>query len=130
MPLCFWATQTVVAASVLFVGPRSKFTPYLPPYSAASPIQLAYQSYVRRVSLHNNLTVPMLFTRITFRVLRSQHPFDCSVKSAYRQYICLTKINTMQTIFELDWMPFTGYATKDTLIWMWNRNCFAAQWMF
>jgi hypothetical protein len=37
---------------------------------------------------------------------------------------------SMQTIFELDWMPFTSYATKDTLRWMWNRNCFAAQWMF
>jgi hypothetical protein len=68
MPLCFWATQTVVAASVLFVGAtRSKFTPYLPPHSAASRIQLAYQSYVRQVSLHNNPTVPMLFACVTLK---------------------------------------------------------------
>jgi hypothetical protein len=42
MPLCFWATQTVVAASVLFVGAtRSKFIPYLPPHTAATIIQRA-----------------------------------------------------------------------------------------
>ena len=94
MPLCFWATQTVVAASGLFVGaPRSKFTPYFTPHSAASRIQLAYQSYVRQVSLHNNPTVPMLFTHVTLRILRSHHPFDCSVKSAYRRYIRWTKTN-------------------------------------
>ncbi len=47
MPLCFWATQTAVAASGLFVGAgRSKFTPYLPPHSAATVIQHAYRSYV------------------------------------------------------------------------------------
>ena len=46
MPLCFWATQTVVAASVLFVGaPRSKFIPYLPPHTAATIIQRAYRSH-------------------------------------------------------------------------------------
>ncbi len=93
MPLCFWATQTVVAASGLFVGPRSKFTPYLPPHSAASRIQLAYQSYVRRVSLHNNPTVPMIFDRVTLRILCCHHPFDRSVKSAYRRYIRWTKTN-------------------------------------
>jgi hypothetical protein len=47
MPLCFWATQTAVAALDLFVGAgRSKFTPYLPPHSAATVIQHAYWSYV------------------------------------------------------------------------------------
>jgi hypothetical protein len=46
MPLCFWATQTVVAASVLFVGAtRSKFVPYLPPHTAATIIQRAYRSH-------------------------------------------------------------------------------------
>ena len=46
MPLCFWATQTVVAASVLFVGaPGSKFIPYLPPHTAATIIQRAYRSH-------------------------------------------------------------------------------------
>ena len=46
MPLCFWATQTVVAASVLFVGAtRSKFIPYLPPHTAATIIQRAYRSH-------------------------------------------------------------------------------------
>ncbi len=94
MPLCFWATQTVVAASGLFVGAmRSKFTPYLPPHSAASRIQLAYQSYVRQVSLHNNPTVPMLFARVILRILRSRCPFDRAVKSAYRRYIRWTKTN-------------------------------------
>jgi hypothetical protein len=84
----------VVAASGLFVGAtRSKFTPYLPPHSAASRIQLAYQSCVRRVSLHNNPTVPMLFARVTLRILRSHHPFDRSVKSAYKRYIRWTKPN-------------------------------------
>jgi hypothetical protein len=47
MPLCFWATQTAVAALDLFVGTgRSKFTPCLPPHSAATVIQLAYCSYI------------------------------------------------------------------------------------
>ena len=46
MPLCFWATQTVVAASVLFVGAtRSKFIPYVPPHTAATIIQRAYRSH-------------------------------------------------------------------------------------
>jgi hypothetical protein len=94
MPLCFLATQTVVAASVLFVGAtRSKVTPYLPPHSAASRIQLAYQSYVRRVSLHNNPTVPMIFARVILRILHSRCPFDCAVKSAYSRYIRWTKTN-------------------------------------
>ena len=94
MPLCFWATQTVVAASGLFVGAtRSKFTPYLPPHSAASRIQLAYRYYVRRVSLHNNPTVPMILARVILRVLRCRYPFDCSVKSAYRKYIRWMKTN-------------------------------------
>ncbi len=92
MPLCFWATQTVVAALGLSVGAtRSKFTPYLPPHSAASRIQLAYQYYVRRVSLHNNPTVPMLFAWVTFRILRSYRPFDCAVKSCYKKYVRWTK---------------------------------------
>ncbi len=47
MPLCFWATQTAVAALDLFVGARrSKFTPYLPPHSAATVIQHTYWPYV------------------------------------------------------------------------------------
>ncbi len=92
MPLCFWATQTVVAALGLFVGAsRSKFTPYLTPHSAASRIQLAYQSYARRVSRHNNPTVPMIFARVILRILSSCCHFDCAVKSAYRRYIRWTK---------------------------------------
>jgi hypothetical protein len=92
MPFCFWTTQTVVAASGLSVGAmRSKFTPYLPPHSAASRIQLAYQYYVHSVSPHNNPTVPMLFARVTFRILRSYRPFDCAVKSCYKNYIQWTK---------------------------------------
>jgi hypothetical protein len=92
MPLCFWATQTVVAASGLCVGAtRLKFTPYLPPHSAASRIQLAYQSYVHQVSrIH---TVLMLFARVILRILRSHHPFDLAVKSSYRKYIRWTKTN-------------------------------------
>jgi hypothetical protein len=94
MPLCFWATQTVVAASGLFVrAPRSKFTPYLTPHSAASRIQLAYQSYARRVSRHNNPTIPMIFACVILRILRSRCPYDCAVKSAYRRYIHWTKTN-------------------------------------
>ncbi len=72
---------------------RSKFTPYLPPHSAASRIQLAYQYYVHRVSGHNNPTVPMLFARISFRILRSCRPFDRAVKSVYKKYILWTKTN-------------------------------------
>jgi hypothetical protein len=94
MPLCFWPTQTVVAASGLFVGaPRSKFTPYLTPHSAATCIQLAYQSYARRVSRHNNPTILMIFARVILRILRSCCPFDCAVKSAYRRHIRWTKTN-------------------------------------
>jgi hypothetical protein len=45
--LCFWATQTAVAALDLFVWPgRSKFTPYLPLHSAATVIQQAYMLFV------------------------------------------------------------------------------------
>ncbi len=148
MPLCFWATQTAVAAADLPTGAgRSQFTPYLPPHtaataiqhvyrsylrnkpyrlqlsvmkaaitaavmaifkanistalavalkhqhSAASRIQLAYQSYVRRVSLHNNPTIPMLFAHVSLRILHSRRPFDRAVKSAYRRYIRWTKTN-------------------------------------
>jgi hypothetical protein len=92
MPLCFWATQTAVAALGLFVGAgRSNFTPYLPPHSAASRIQLAYRSYIRWVSRLNNPTVAMLFACISFRILHSCCPFDRAVKSAYKQYIHWTR---------------------------------------
>ncbi len=48
MPLCFWATQTAVAAADLPTGAgRSKFTPYLPPHTAATAIQHVYRSYLR-----------------------------------------------------------------------------------
>ncbi len=101
MPLVFWATQTMAASGPFVGAPRSKFTPYLPPHSAASRIQLAYQSYVRRVSLHNNPTVPMLFARVILRILRSHQPFDCSVKSAYRRYIRWTKTNIDATYIQV-----------------------------
>jgi hypothetical protein len=88
MPLCFRATQTAVAASGLFVGAGgSNLTPYLPPHSAASCIQLAYQSYIRRGSRHNNPTVSMLFACISFCLLGSCRPFDRAVKLAYKKYI-------------------------------------------
>jgi hypothetical protein len=91
MPLCFWATQTAVALD-LFVGTgRSKLKPYLPLHSAASRIQLAYRSYICWVSQHNNPAVSMLFACISFRILRSWCPFDCAVKSAYKQYIHWTR---------------------------------------
>ncbi len=50
MPLCFWATQTAVAAADLHTGAwRSQFTPYLPPHTAATTIQHqhVYRSYLR-----------------------------------------------------------------------------------
>ena len=48
MPLCFWATQTAVAAADLLAGAgRSQFTPYLSPHKAATAIQHAYRSYLR-----------------------------------------------------------------------------------
>jgi hypothetical protein len=85
-------TQTVVAASGLFVrAGRSNLTPYLPPHSAASRIQMAYRSYVRWVSRHNNPTVSMLFARISVCILRNCCPFDCAVKSAYKQCIHWTR---------------------------------------
>ncbi len=93
MPLVFWATQTMAALGPFVGATRSKFTPYLPPHSAASRIQLAYQAYVHRDSLHNNPTVPMLFACVILRILRSRRPFDCAVKSAYRRYIRWTKTN-------------------------------------
>jgi hypothetical protein len=65
---------------------RSNLTPYLPPHSAASHIQLAYRSYVRWVLRHNNPTVSMLFACISFSVLCSCCPFDHAVKLAYKQY--------------------------------------------
>ncbi len=47
MPLCFWATQTAVAAADLPTGAgRSQFTPYLPPHTAATAIQHVYRSYL------------------------------------------------------------------------------------
>jgi hypothetical protein len=48
MPLCFWATQTAVAAADHPTGAgRSQFTPYLPPHKAATVIQHVYHSYLR-----------------------------------------------------------------------------------
>ncbi len=48
MPLCFWATQTAVAAADLHTGAgRLHFTPYLPPHTAATTIQHVYWSYLR-----------------------------------------------------------------------------------
>ena len=48
MPLCFWATQTTVAAADLLTGAgRSQFTPYLPPHTAATAIKHVYRSYLR-----------------------------------------------------------------------------------
>ncbi len=48
MPLCFWATQTAVAAADLPTGAGwSQFTPYLPPHTAATAIQHVYRSYLR-----------------------------------------------------------------------------------
>ncbi len=48
MPVCFWATQTAVAAVDLLAGAgRSQFTPYLSPHKAATAIQQAYRSYLR-----------------------------------------------------------------------------------
>ncbi len=48
MPLCFWATQTAVAAADLSTGAGwSQFTPYLPPHKAATAIQHVYRSYLR-----------------------------------------------------------------------------------
>jgi hypothetical protein len=131
MPLCFWATQTVVAASGLFVGARrSKFTPYLPPHSSASRIQLAYRYYVHQVSRHNNPTITMLFTCISFRILCSFSPFNSAVKLAYKQYIHWTKkeFDVNSICNGLDY--FHRNATTGTLGWMWNWNCFAAHWTF
>ncbi len=49
MLLCFWATQTAVAAADLPTGAgRLQFTPYLPPHTAATAIRHVYRSY-----LHN-----------------------------------------------------------------------------
>jgi hypothetical protein len=92
MPLCFWATQTAVAASGPFGGAwRSNLTPYLPPHSAASLVQLAYRSYVRWVTQLNKPTFAMLFAFISFCILCSCCPFDRAVKSAYKQYIHWTR---------------------------------------
>jgi hypothetical protein len=88
MLLCFWATQTAVAALGLFVGAwRSNLTPYLPPHSAASRIQLAYRSYIRWVSRLKNPTIAMLFACISFCILCRCCPFDHAVKLVYKQYI-------------------------------------------
>ncbi len=75
--------------SIIFFcwGREVKLYTYLPPHSAASRIQLAYRSFVGRVSQHSNPTVPMLFASISFRFLRSCRPFDHAVKSAYNKYI-------------------------------------------
>jgi hypothetical protein len=88
MPLCFRATQTAVATLGPFVGAgRSKFTPYLPPHSTASRIQLASRYYIRWVSRHNNPTISILFACISFCLLCSCCPFDHAVNSVYNKYI-------------------------------------------
>ncbi len=129
MPLCFWATQTVVAASGLFVGAgRSNLTPYLPPHSAASRIQLAYRSYIRRVSRHNNplslcysLTFPSASCAVVARsiVLSNRRTKSTSNEKG---------MIGMWTLFAMDWTLFTGNATKGTLRWMRSRNWFAVHW--
>jgi hypothetical protein len=87
MPLIFWATQIMAASDLLGVRDSSMSTSYISPTSAASRIQLAYRSYIRRVSQHPIPTVSMLFARISFRLLRSCCPFDRAVNLAYKLYI-------------------------------------------
>jgi hypothetical protein len=91
MPLIFWATQTMAASDLLGVGDGSMSTSYISPTSAASRIQLAYRSYVRRVSRHNIPTVSMLFACISFRLLHSCCHFNHAVNLAYKQYIHLKR---------------------------------------
>jgi hypothetical protein len=87
MPQIFWATQTMAASDLIGVGDGSMSTSYISPTSAASHIQLAYRSYVRRVSRHHIPTVSMLFACISFHLLRSCRPFNRAVNLAYKQYI-------------------------------------------
>ena len=61
MPLCFWATQTAVAAAYLPSGSgRSEFSPYLPPHKAATAIQHIYRSYLRDKPLRQELAARAL----------------------------------------------------------------------
>ena len=39
----------------------------------------------------------MIFARVNLCILHCRHPFDCSVKLAYRRYICWTKTNINAT---------------------------------
>ena len=61
MPVCFWATQTVAAASELRdggnVGSPSYFKAYTLPATAAVTVQLAYCSYVERVVRQHRVVV-------------------------------------------------------------------------
>jgi hypothetical protein len=124
MPLIFWATQTMAASDLLGAGDGSMSTTYISPTSAASRIQLAYRSYVRRISRHHIPTFSMLFACIFFRLLRSCCPFDCAVNSAYKQYIHWKKyeLDVNSIHHGLDWATFTGSATTGTLRWMRNWN--------
>jgi hypothetical protein len=115
MPLIFWATQTMAASDLIGVGDGSMSPTYISPTSAASRIQTAYRSYVRRVSQHHIPTISMLFACISFRLLRSCHPFDRAVNSAYKQYIHWKRyeLDVNSICHGLDY--FTGNATTGTL---------------
>jgi hypothetical protein len=96
MPFCFWAAQTMAAALELHrvgtVGSGS--TAYIPPHTAATTIQLAYQFYVHCIK-HRVLSDVVMdealseFTRMQ-RVMLFDKPFylfDDTIKFAYMLYV-------------------------------------------
>jgi len=96
MPLCFWAAQTTAAALELHrvgtVGSNS--TAYIPPHTAATTIQLAYQFYVHRIKRRVLPDIAMdealsEFTRMRRVMLFDKpfYPFDDAIKFTYTLYV-------------------------------------------
>ena len=96
MPLCFWAAQTTAAALELHrvgtVGSGS--TAYIPPHTAATTIQLAYQFYVHRIKRRVLPDIAMdealsEFTRMQRVIVFDKpfYPFDDAIKFAYSIYV-------------------------------------------
>jgi hypothetical protein len=96
MPLRFWAAQTTAAALELHhvgtVGLGS--TAYIPPHTAATTIQLAYQFYDHRIKRRVLPDIAMdealsEFTRMRRVILFDKpfYPFDDAIKFVYTLYV-------------------------------------------
>jgi hypothetical protein len=98
MPLCFWATQTAVAASDLCTGAgRSMCTSYFPPHKVATAIQHVYCSYIHNKSFLQQVSE----LAFSFEV----HEFERNMARA------------MQDLQDIDDLVYTVFDTAGIVRW-------------